>query len=100
MKTVLTDDGPLAMGESTGASGGEAMLAYHLGVEVECKVAEAINPRHYGEGFHSTGTCGPIGSGAAAAARNMAGNKVTPNSRQSLRCRMTIWLLSPVSACT
>jgi len=32
------------------------MLAYHLGAEVECKIAEAISPRHYQDGFHSTGT--------------------------------------------
>ena len=25
----------------------ELMLAYHVGVEVECKIAEAIIPRHY-----------------------------------------------------
>src|SRR5665213_839129 len=28
-------------------SGRDLMLAYHLGVEVECKIAEAISPRHY-----------------------------------------------------
>jgi 2-methylcitrate dehydratase PrpD len=48
-------------------SGKELMLAYHLGVEVECKIAEAISPRHYQDGFHSTGTCGPFGSAAASA---------------------------------
>jgi 2-methylcitrate dehydratase PrpD len=36
-------------------------------VEVECKIAEAIAPRHYDEGFHSTGTCGALGAAAAAA---------------------------------
>ena len=29
------------------------MLAYQIGVEVECKIAEAIEPRHYQHGFHS-----------------------------------------------
>jgi 2-methylcitrate dehydratase PrpD len=43
------------------------MLAYHVGVDVECKIAEAISPRHYQDGFHSTGTCGPFGSAAACA---------------------------------
>jgi len=43
------------------------MLAYHLGAEVECKIAEAISPRHYQDGFHSTGTCGSFGSAAACA---------------------------------
>jgi len=58
----------LAMGEASDASGAQAMLAYHLGVEVECKISEAINPRHYQSGFHSTATCGTF-AGAAAAAR-------------------------------
>jgi 2-methylcitrate dehydratase PrpD len=36
-------------------------------VEVECKIAEAISPRHYDEGFHTTGTIGSFGSAAACA---------------------------------
>ena len=57
----------LAMAEATGASGAAAMLAYHLGVEVECKIAEAINPRHYQTGFHATATCGTFAAAAASA---------------------------------
>src|SRR5437588_1234291 len=57
----------LAVTEGRAISGREFMLAYHLGVEVECKIAEAISPRHYQDGFHSTGTCGPFGSAAACA---------------------------------
>jgi 2-methylcitrate dehydratase PrpD len=57
----------LAVAEARARSGRELMLAYHLGVEVECKIAEAIAPRHYEDGFHSTGTCGTFGSAAAAA---------------------------------
>src|SRR6266852_4506366 len=57
----------LAFSEHRNISGKELMLAYHLGVEVECKIAEAIAPRHYQDGFHSTGTCGPFGSAVAAA---------------------------------
>ena len=57
----------LALAEGRSVSGKEFMLAYHLGVEVECKIAEAISPRHYQDGFHSTGTCGPFGSAAACA---------------------------------
>ena len=49
----------LANAELLGRSGVEMMLAYHIGVEIECKIAEAINPRHYQEGFHATATCGP-----------------------------------------
>jgi len=57
----------LAIAEAEGAGGTEMMAAYHIGVEVECKIAEAINPRHYQEGFHSTATCGTFAAAAAAA---------------------------------
>nr|WP_255428158.1 MmgE/PrpD family protein [Ramlibacter cellulosilyticus] len=56
----------LAMAETLGASGADAMLAYHLGVEVECKISEAIHPRHYQTGFHSTATCGTFAAASAA----------------------------------
>jgi len=56
----------LAVAESKGVTGRDLVLAYHLGVEVECKIAEAISPRHYQDGFHSTGTCGTFGSVVAA----------------------------------
>ena len=57
----------LAIAERDKRSGADLMLAYQVGVEIECKVAEAIMPRHYQTGFHSTATCGSIGSAAAAA---------------------------------
>src|SRR6266550_796806 len=57
----------LAQAEGESVSGKEFMLAYHIGVEVECKIAEAISPRHYQDGFQSTGTCGPFGSAVACA---------------------------------
>lgn len=56
----------LATGEALGSSGSDVMLAYHLGVEVECKIAEAINPRHYQTGFHATATCGTFAAASAA----------------------------------
>src|SRR5712671_2492644 len=65
--TVPVLPAALALTESRKISGKEFMLAYHIGVEVECKIAEAISPRHYQDGFHSTGTCGPFGSAAACA---------------------------------
>jgi 2-methylcitrate dehydratase PrpD len=56
-----------ALAEQRAVSGKEWLLAYQLGAEVECKIAEAISPRHYQDGFHTTGTCGPFGSAAACA---------------------------------
>jgi 2-methylcitrate dehydratase PrpD len=65
--TVATLTSAFALGELGKRSGKEMMLAYHVGVEVECKIAEAIAPRHYNDGFHSTGTIGTFGSAAACA---------------------------------
>jgi 2-methylcitrate dehydratase PrpD len=56
-----------ALAEQRQVTGKDWMLAYHLGAEVECKIAESISPRHYQDGFHTTGTCGPFGSAAACA---------------------------------
>lgn len=56
----------LAIAETQDMSGREFMLAYHLGVEVETKVAEAISPRHYQHGFHATATCGTLAAASAA----------------------------------
>ena len=57
----------LAVVEETGAGGRELLAAYCAGVEVECKIAEAINPQHYKVGFHTTGTIGIFGAAAASA---------------------------------
>jgi 2-methylcitrate dehydratase PrpD len=55
----------LAMGEREKITGRELVLAYILGVEVECRIADAIHPRHYQEGFHSTATMGGLGAAVA-----------------------------------
>jgi 2-methylcitrate dehydratase PrpD len=55
-----------AAAELEGASGAELLTAYVIGVEVACRIADAIAPRHYQEGFHSTGTIGAFGAAAAA----------------------------------
>jgi 2-methylcitrate dehydratase PrpD len=57
----------LAIAEKQDMSGRDFSLAYHLGIEVECKVSEAMSPRHYQHGFHSTATCGTLASASAAA---------------------------------
>ena len=56
----------LAVAERAGASGAAFLEAYLTGVEVECKMAEAIDPNHYERGFHSTGTLGVFGAAAGA----------------------------------
>lgn len=57
----------LALAERDSRTGADLLIAYLVGVEVETKVSEAISPRHYDDGFHSTGTAGTIGAGAASA---------------------------------
>lgn len=55
----------LAVGEKMEASGKEMLLAYILGVEVECKLGLAINKTHYNLGWHPTATLGTFGATAA-----------------------------------
>ena len=57
----------LAIAERRRASGAAFLEAFLVGFEVECKIAEAIDPEHYNHGFHSTGTIGTFGAAAAAA---------------------------------
>jgi len=58
----------LAVGEEIGAVSGQTLLtAFLAGFEVECKIAEAINPDHYKKGFHTSGTVGSFGAAMAAA---------------------------------
>jgi 2-methylcitrate dehydratase PrpD len=57
----------LALGELGNRSGLDVLAAYQVAVEVETKVSEAINPRHYDHGFHSTATIGAIAAAAGAA---------------------------------
>jgi 2-methylcitrate dehydratase PrpD len=56
----------LAIGERERVGGDALLLAYILGVEVECRIADAIHPRHYQSGFHSTATVGGLGAAVAA----------------------------------
>ena len=61
----------LAVAERAESSGAAFSAAYHVGIEVCCKIAEAAAPRHYQDGFHTTGTCGTFG--AAAGLVNLMG---------------------------
>src|SRR6478672_8969098 len=56
-----------AVGERLGASGRTIVEAFLIGFEVECKIADAIYPTHYKQGFHTSGTIGAFGAAAAAA---------------------------------
>ena len=65
--TVCVLPAALATAEVENKGGKDLLVAYQVGVEVECKIAESISPRHYEDGFHSTGTCGVFGGTSACA---------------------------------
>lgn len=58
----------LAIADMLGnVDGSQFITAFVAGFEVECKIAEAINPDHYKFGFHTSGTIGTFGAAVAAA---------------------------------
>ncbi|HEX7228060.1 MAG TPA: MmgE/PrpD family protein, partial [Candidatus Binatia bacterium] len=57
----------LALAEKIKATGLELLIAYIAGIEVACRLADAIHPDHYLKGFHPTGTIGAFGATAACA---------------------------------
>jgi 2-methylcitrate dehydratase PrpD len=57
----------LALAEKSSATGRDLLTAYIAGVEVACRLADAIDPSHYLDGFHPTGTIGVFGAAAASA---------------------------------
>jgi 2-methylcitrate dehydratase PrpD len=54
-----------ALCESRNLSGRDALAAYIVGVEVECKIASAISLSHYDHGWHATAVLGVLGAAAA-----------------------------------
>jgi len=56
----------LALGELQHLSGRDAILAFALGQEIECRIGLAISPSHYHRGWHITATCGVFGAAAGA----------------------------------
>lgn len=72
LKTIIHPAGPvasaaLALGEHLGSSGRQVIDALVLGVEVSCRVGNAVYPHHYDRGWHITGSTGMLGSAAACA---------------------------------
>lgn len=57
----------LAVAEFQRRSGRDLLLAFAVGLEVECRLGEAVNPSHYDRGWHATGTLGHFGAAAAVA---------------------------------
>jgi 2-methylcitrate dehydratase PrpD len=57
----------LALAEARGFSGRDVITAFVLGVDVECRIGNAVSPGHYKRGWHITSTCGVFGAAAACA---------------------------------
>jgi len=57
----------LALAEARGSSGAEVLHATALGIEVACRLGNAVSPGHYERGWHITSTCGIFGAAAACA---------------------------------
>lgn len=89
--TILHPTAPVAaalfaLAETQAVSGEQLLLAFVLGVEVECRLAMAISPEHYTRGWHITSTCGVFG--AAAAVGKVLG----------LDARQLVWAFGSASA--
>ena len=70
LKTIIHPAGPvasalLAVAEARPVSGADLLHALVIGVEVECRIGNAVYPDHYDRGWHITGTAGVFGAAAA-----------------------------------
>lgn len=57
----------LALAQTLPVSGERLLHALALGIEVACRLGNAVTPRHYVHGWHITSTCGVVGAAAACA---------------------------------
>ena len=77
LKTIIHPAGPVASAifayaehsaaQGNPISGKDALTALVIGIEVECRIGNAVYPDHYDVGWHITGTAGVFGSAAALA---------------------------------
>jgi 2-methylcitrate dehydratase PrpD len=72
LKTIIHPAGPvasaaLALAEHLGSNGRDVIDALVLGIDVACRVGNAMYPDHYDRGWHITGSTGTVGAAAACA---------------------------------
>ena len=70
LRTVIHPSPPiapaiLALAEQQPVTGAEFVHAFALGIEVACRIGNAVCPAHYNIGWHSTSTTGVFGSAVA-----------------------------------
>lgn len=71
LRTVIHPTAPvapalLALAERQCVSGAKLLHALALGIDIACRIGNAISPGHYNRGWHITGTCGVFGAAAGA----------------------------------
>ena len=91
LPTIIHPTAPVApalfaLAEMRPMTGRDLLLAFVIGVEIECRLGNAISPGHYQRGWHITSTCGVFGA-AAACSRALG-----------LDARRTLWALGSASA--
>jgi len=91
LPTIIHPTAPVApalfaLAQMRPVTGRDLLLALVAGVEIECRLGNAISPGHYQRGWHITSTCGVFGA-AAACARVLG-----------LDARRTLWALGNASA--
>ena len=69
LKTIIHPAGPVAaalmgLAEIRPLSGRDLLTALIVGIEVECRIGNAVYPNHYDRGWHITGTTGVFGAAA------------------------------------
>src|SRR5215212_7616678 len=72
LKTIIHPAGPvasavLALAERHGAPGRDVIDALVLGIDVACRIGNAMYPDHYDRGWHITGSTGMLGAAAGCA---------------------------------
>jgi 2-methylcitrate dehydratase PrpD len=70
LKTIIHPAGPvasavLALAEHPAPAGRALIDALVLGIDVSCRVGNAMYPDHYDRGWHITGSTGMLGAAAA-----------------------------------
>ena len=72
LRTIIHPAGPvasavLALAEHIVSSGRQLIDALVLGVDVSCRIGNAVYPEHYDRGWHITGSTGMLGAAAGCA---------------------------------
>ncbi|MDP9601973.1 UNVERIFIED_ORG: 2-methylcitrate dehydratase PrpD [Variovorax paradoxus] len=72
LQTIIHPAGPvasavLALAEHRGLAGRDVIDALVLGIDVACRVGNAMYPDHYDRGWHITGSTGMLGAAAGCA---------------------------------